>query len=58
VVKLIPLKIHLLLDFIVGLVLLTSAFVLHIEGFVKLYYMAMGAGIILATVFTNTNQEI
>ena len=58
VVKLIPLKLHLLFDFIVGVVLLTVAFVLPIEGFVQLYYLAMGAGIILATAFTNTNQEI
>jgi len=58
VVKLLPLKIHLLFDFIVGVVLLTSGFFLHIEGFIQLYYVAMGAGIILATAFTNTNEEI
>ena len=57
-VKLIPLKLHLLFDFIVGVVLLTSAFVLPIEGFVQLYFLAMGAGIILATAFTNTNEDI
>jgi hypothetical protein len=58
VVKLIPFKIHLFFDFIVGLILLTSTFVLPIEGFVQLYYLAMGAGIILATAFTNTNEDI
>ncbi len=58
VVKIIPLKIHLLFDFTVGILLLSVAFILPIEGFVKLYYLAMGAGIILATIFTNTNEDI
>ncbi len=58
VVKIIPLKMHLLFDFIVGLVLLSVAFILPVEGFIQLYYVAMGAGIILATIFTNTNEEI
>jgi hypothetical protein len=58
VVKIIPLKMHLLFDFIVGLILLTSGFVLPIEGFVQLYFLTMGAGIILATAFTNTNEDI
>ena len=56
VIKLIPLKILLLFDFIVGLVLLIMAFILPIEGLVKLFYMVMGVGIILATLLTNTNE--
>jgi hypothetical protein len=56
VIKLIPLKIHLLFDFIVGLVLLIMAFILPIEGLVKLFYMVMGVGIILAILLTNTNE--
>jgi hypothetical protein len=56
VVKLIPLKTHLLFDFIAGLILFAMAFILPIEGFVKLFYIVMGLGIILATLFTNPNE--
>ncbi len=51
-VKLIPMNLHLLFDFLVGFILFALAFFLPIDGFIKLFYIIMGAGIILATSFT------
>lgn len=51
-VKLIPMNLHLLFDFLVGFILFTLAFILPIDGFIKLFYITMGGGIILATSFT------
>jgi hypothetical protein len=56
-VKLIPMNLHLLFDFFVGFILLALAFILPIEGFVKLFYITMGVGIILATAFTNPDES-
>ena len=55
-VKLIPMNWHLLFDFLVGLLLFALAFILPMEGFVKLFYITMGIGIILATSLTSSNE--
>ena len=55
-VKLIPMNWHLLFDFLVGLLLFALAFILLVEGFVKLFYITMGIGIILATSLTSSNE--
>ena len=57
VVKLIPMKIHLLLDFLAGLILFAMAFIIPVIGFVKLFYITMGVGIILATSLTRPNES-
>ena len=57
-VKLIPMKLHLLFDFLAGVILFALAFIIPMEGFVKLFYIAMGVGIILATSFTKSNESI
>jgi hypothetical protein len=51
-VKLIPMNLHLLFDFLVGFILFALGFILPIDGFIKLFYITMGGGIILATSFT------
>lgn len=58
VVKLIPMNLHLLFDFLVGCILFALAFIIPMEGFVKLFYIAMGVGIILATSFTSPKESI
>ena len=56
-VKLIPMNWHLLFDFLVGLLLFALAFILPMEGFVKLFYITMGIGIVLATSLTSSNES-
>ena len=56
-VKLIPMNWHLLFDFLVGLLLFALAFILTTEGFVKLFYITMGIGIVLATSLTSSNES-
>jgi len=56
-VKLIPMNWHLLFDFLLGLLLFALAFILPIEGFVKLFYITMGLGIVLATSLTSPNES-
>ena len=56
-VKLIPMNWHLLFDFLVGLLLFALAFILPMEGFVKMFYITMGLGIILATSLTSSNES-
>jgi hypothetical protein len=55
-VKLIPMNWHLLFDFLVGLLLFALAFILPMEGIVKLFYIIMGLGIVLATSLTSSNE--
>ena len=57
-VRLIPMNLHLLFDFLVGCILFALAFIIPMEGFVKLFYIAMGVGIILATSFTSPKESI
>ncbi len=56
-VKLIPMNWHLLFDIFVGLLLFALAFILPMEGFVKLFYITMGIGIVLATSLTSSNES-
>ena len=56
-VKLIPMNWHLLFDFLVGLLLFALAFILPMEGIVKLFYIIMGLGIVLATSLTSSNES-
>ena len=56
-VKLIPMNWHLLFDFLAGLLLFALAFILPMEGFVKLFYITMGIGIVLATSLTSSNES-
>jgi hypothetical protein len=56
-VKLIPMNLHLLFDFFLGFILFALAFILPMEGFVRLFYITMGIGIILATAFTSPNES-
>ena len=56
-VKLIPMNWHLLFDIFVGLLLFALAFILPMEGFVKLFYITMGIGIVLATSLTSPNES-
>ena len=55
-VKLIPMNLHLLFDFLAGLLLFALAFILPMEGFVKLFHITMGIGIVLATSLTSSNE--
>ena len=56
-VKLIPMNWHLLFDFLAGLQLFTLSFILPMEGIVKLFYIIMGLGIVLATSLTSSNES-
>ena len=56
-VKIIPMKLHLLFDYLAGIILFSLAFIIPMEGFVKLFYITMGVGIILATSFTRTKES-
>ena len=56
-VKLIPMNWHLLFDYLVGLLLFALAFILPVEGIVKLFYITMGLGIIIATLLTISNES-
>ena len=56
-VKLIPMNLHLLFDFLAGLLLFALAFILPMERFVNLFYITMGIGIILASSLTSSNES-
>ena len=52
--KVIPFKVHLVLDSIAGLVLIALAFVLNLEGIAQGYMIVMGAGVLLVVAVTKT----
>ena len=52
--KVIPFKVHLVLDSIAGLVLIALAFVLSLEGIAQGYMIVMGAGVLLVVAVTKT----
>jgi hypothetical protein len=50
--KVIPFKVHLVLDSLAGLVLIALAFVLNLEGIAQGYMIVMGAGVLLIVAVT------
>jgi hypothetical protein len=52
--KVIPFKVHLVLDSLAGLVLIALAFVLNLEGIAQGYMIVMGAGVLLVVAVTKT----
>ena len=52
--KVIPFKVHLVLDSLAGLVLIALAFVLGIDGVAQAYLIVMGAGVLLVVAVTQT----
>ncbi len=55
VAKVIPFKVHLVLDSLAGLVLIALAFALGLEGIVQIYMVVMGAGVLLVVAVTKTD---
>ncbi len=54
IAKIIPFKVHLVLDSLAGLVLIALAFVLTLEGIAQIYMIVMGAGVLLVVAVTKT----
>ena len=54
IAKIIPFKVHLVLDSLAGLVLIALAFVLKLEGIAQIYMIVMGAGVLLVVAVTKT----
>jgi len=52
--KVIPFKVHLVLDSLAGLVLIALAFVLNLEGIAQGYMIVMGAGVLVIVAVTKT----
>ena len=50
--KIIPFKVHLVLDLIAGIVFVAAPFVLGLVGLAKLYCLVMGIGVILVVAIT------
>lgn len=55
-VALIPFRIHLALDFIVGLVLIAIPIVYSVEGIPALFHFLMGGGIVAAVAVTDPDS--
>ena len=56
--KAIPFKMHLILDFIAGVVFVAAPFVLGFVGIVKLYYLVMGLAVIVVVLTTNNDVDV
>ncbi len=56
--QLIPYKVHLEIDFAVGIAFLIATFLLGFSGLVQTYYLVMGAGVILVVLFTDPCVEL
>ena len=52
VAKVIPFKVHLVLDSLAGLVLIALAFALKLEGVPQIYLIVMGAGVLVVVAVT------
>ena len=57
-VKILPLKAHLTLDVIAGLVFIAAPFVFGFTGIVQLYYIAQGVVVLALVSITNTNKPV
>jgi hypothetical protein len=51
--KLIPFGVHLVFDFLAGVVFLAAPFALNFDGTVRTYYLAVGAAIVLVVLLTD-----
>ena len=55
--KAIPFKMHLLLDFVAGIVFVAAPFVLGFVGITKIYYLIMGLAVIVVVLTTNNDID-
>lgn len=53
--RLIPFKLHLAIDFIAGVAFVAFAFLLGLSGITQLFYLVMGAAVILVVILTDPN---
>ena len=51
--KVIPFKLHLILDIVAAIFFLIAPFVLGFDGVAAIYYWVMGAGVVMVVVFSN-----
>ena len=56
IAKIIPYKVHLILDSLAGAVLIALAFVLKLEGIAQIYMIVMGAGVLLIVAVSQTED--
>ena len=54
IAKIIPFKVHLVLDSLAGLILIALAFALSLEGIAQIYMIVMGAGVLLVVAVSQT----
>ena len=54
-VKAIPFKTHLVLDSIAGVAFVALPFVLGLDGIARIYFIVMGAGVLLVVAVTQTD---
>jgi hypothetical protein len=55
--KALPFSVHLIIDLLAGIAFVAAPFVLGFEGITKLYYLVMGAAVILVVLVTDPNGE-
>jgi len=55
--KLIPFKLHLILDLSAAAFFIIAPFVLGFEGIAQIYYWVMGSGVLLVVGLTNTKAK-
>lgn len=53
----IPFKMHLILDFVAGVVFVAAPFVLGFTGLVKTYYLVMGIAVIAVVILTHNDVD-
>ena len=56
VVNLIPFRFHLLLDYMAGITLLITPFLVPVSGFTAYFFFIMGVGIFVATLLTKQSD--
>lgn len=55
--KALPFSVHLVIDFVAGVAFVLAPFVLGFEGVTKLYFLVMGAAVIMVVLLTNPSAE-
>ena len=55
--NILPFKLHLIIDFLAGATFIAAPFVLGFEGITSIYYIVMGAAVVLVVLVTNNDVD-